>query len=59
MVENLLFSASDNVDSALARMKAAGATFVTYKTLFYELAASVDTEERLESAGPVTKNLPN
>ena len=59
MVENLLFSASDNVDAALARMKAAGATFVTYKTLFYELAGSVDTEEKLESAGPVTKDLPD
>jgi hypothetical protein len=59
MVENLLFSTSENVDSAVARMKVAGATFVTYKTLFYELAGSVDDEEKLESAGPITKDLPD
>jgi hypothetical protein len=59
MVENLLFSASDAVNAALARMKAAGATFVTYKTLFYELTGSVDAEESIESAGPVTKDLPD
>jgi isochorismate hydrolase len=42
MVEDLLFSSSANVDSALVRMKVAGATFVTYKTLFYELVQAAE-----------------
>ena len=41
VVEDLLFSSSVKVDAALARMTAAGATFLTYKTLYYELAQSV------------------
>jgi nicotinamidase-related amidase len=41
VVEDLLFSSARDVDAALARMKAAGATFLTYKTLYYEIARSV------------------
>ena len=37
VVEELLFSSSDDVHSAIARMKAEGVVFLTYKTLFYEL----------------------
>jgi hypothetical protein len=36
-----------------------GNNLVTYKRLFYELTGSVDAEESLESAGPVTKDLPD
>ena len=37
VVEDLIFSSSRNVDSALTRMKAEGATLLTYKALYYEL----------------------
>ena len=50
MVEDLLFSTSANVDSAIVRMKVAGATFITYKTLFYELLQA-------ERGGPHAENL--
>ena len=36
-----LFSSSRNVDSAIARMKAEGAIFLTYKSLYYELIEGV------------------
>jgi len=58
VVEELLFSSSRNVDSAIARMKAEGAIFLTYKSLYYELVESVEdgrhTEKSLE-----TFNLPD
>jgi nicotinamidase-related amidase len=42
VVEELLFSSAQNVDAALARLKAEGAIFLSYKTLFYELIEAVD-----------------
>jgi len=42
VVEDLLFSSARNVDSAITRMKADGAIFLTYKTLFYELVEAVE-----------------
>jgi hypothetical protein len=42
VVEDLLFSSSRNVDAAIARMKAEGAVFISYKTLFYELVEAVE-----------------
>ena len=58
VVEELLFSSSRNVDSAIARMKAKGAIFLTYKSLYHELVESVEdgrhTEKSLE-----TFNLPD
>jgi nicotinamidase-related amidase len=42
VVEELLFSSSDDVHSAVARMKAEGVVFLTYKTLFYELVECVE-----------------
>jgi nicotinamidase-related amidase len=42
VIEDLLFSSARAVDSAIARMKAEGAVFLTFKTLLYELAGSVD-----------------
>ena len=42
VVEDLIFSSARNVDAAIARMQAAGAVFLTYKTLYYELIQAVD-----------------
>ena len=44
VMEELLFSSSRNVDSAIARLKAEGAVFLTYKTLYYELIESVGAD---------------
>jgi len=63
VVEDLLFSSSRNVDSAIARMKAEGAGFLTYKTLYYELIEAVEggrhTEKTLETFGPFPDDLPD
>jgi nicotinamidase-related amidase len=42
VVEELIFSSARNVESALTRMKDAGAVFLTYKTLYYELFQAVE-----------------
>jgi nicotinamidase-related amidase len=42
VVDDLIFSSSRNVDSAIARMKAEGAVLLTYKSLYYELIEAVD-----------------
>jgi hypothetical protein len=55
LVENLLFSASPDVAAAIARMKAEGAIFLSYKTLFYELAATVGNEKIAGMSGPLPK----
>lgn len=44
VMEELLFSSSRNVDSAIARLKAEGAVFLTYKTLYYELIEAVGAD---------------
>jgi nicotinamidase-related amidase len=49
VVEDLLFSSTPDVGSAVERMKAAGAVFLTFKTLIYELAGSVTASGRLEA----------
>ena len=63
VVEELVFSSSQNVDAAIARMKAAGAVFVTYKSLYYELIEAVDGarhgEKVLASFGPFPADLPD
>jgi hypothetical protein len=63
VVEDLLFSSARNVDSAIARMKAEGAVFLTYKTLFYELIEAVDggrhAERMLQTFGPFPDELPD
>jgi nicotinamidase-related amidase len=63
VVEDLLFSSSLNVDSAIARMKAEGAVFLTYKTLYYELIAAVDggphAAKMAENFGPFPEDLPD
>jgi nicotinamidase-related amidase len=63
LVEELLFSSSPNVESAVARMQSAGAVLVSYKTLYYELLGSVRgngfSEELEEQFGPLPEDLPD
>jgi nicotinamidase-related amidase len=63
VVEDLLFSASRSVDSAIARMKAEGAIFLSYKSLYYELIEAVEggprTEKILATFGPFPDDLPD
>jgi nicotinamidase-related amidase len=61
-VEEVIFSSSPNVDSAVARMKSEGAVFLTYKSLYYELFAAVDgsghTQEVPARLGTVPDDVP-
>jgi isochorismate hydrolase len=63
VVEELVFSSSRNVDAAIARMKAAGAVYVTYKSLYYELIEAVDGgrhgEKVLATFGPFPADFPD
>jgi nicotinamidase-related amidase len=63
LMDELLFSSSGNVDAAIARMEAAGAVFLTYKTLFYELAERVEDSRSADKAvtalGPFPDDLPD
>src|SRR5438552_19200354 len=55
-----LFSSSPNVDAAIARMKAEGAVFLTYKTLYYELIEAVEGRHKatmLETFRPFPEDL--
>ena len=63
VIEELIFSSSRNTDAAIARMKAAGVTFSTYKTLFYELVETVGgdrhSDKLIETLGPFPDDLPD
>jgi nicotinamidase-related amidase len=63
LVEELVFSSSRNVDAAIARMKAAGAVFLTYKSFYYELIEAVDgarhSAKVLATFGPFPADLPD
>jgi nicotinamidase-related amidase len=63
VVEELLFSSSRNVDLAIARMKAEGAIFLTYKSLYYEMIKAVGggtySEKIFEKFGPYPDDLPD
>jgi Isochorismatase family len=60
VVEELLFSSAQNVESAIARMKAEGAVFLTYKSLYYELVESVAGSRITEKKfGPIPDDLPD
>jgi hypothetical protein len=63
VVEDLLFSSSHTVDAATARMKAEGAVFLTYKTLYYELIEAVEggqhAAKMLLTFGPFPDDLPD
>ena len=63
VVEEVVFSSARNVDSAIARMKAEGAVFLSYKTLFYELVEAVEgdphTDRMMKKLGPFPDDLPD
>lgn len=63
VMEELIFSSSRNVDAAIARMKAEGVIFSTYKSLYYELIEAVDggrhPEKFLEAFEPFPEDLPD
>ena len=63
VVEELVFSSSRNVGVAIARMKAEGAVFLTYKSLYYELIESVEGGRHRENVvatfGPFPDDLPD
>jgi hypothetical protein len=62
-MEELIFSSVRNVDAAIARMKAEGVIFSTYKSLYYELIEAVEggrhTEKFLAAYGPLPDDLPD
>jgi nicotinamidase-related amidase len=61
VVEELIFSGSRNVAAAIARMKDAGAVFLTYKTLYYELFQTVEDgrHPHADRIGPFPDDLPD
>jgi nicotinamidase-related amidase len=63
VMEELIFSSSRNVDTAIARMQAAGVVFTSYKSLFYELIEAVGgdrhTDKLIETLGPFPEDLPD
>ena len=63
VMEELIFSSSRNVEAAMARMKAEGVVFSTYKSLYYELMESVkgplNPESGPETFEPFPDNLPD
>lgn len=63
VVEDLLFSSSPEVESAIARMQEAGAVFLTYKTLYYELIEAVEggqaADKMLARFGAFPDDLPD
>jgi nicotinamidase-related amidase len=61
VVEDLLFSSTPKVEAAIARMQAAGAVFLTYKTLYFELVEAVegrDNDRLTATFGPFPDDLP-
>jgi isochorismate hydrolase len=63
VVEDLLFSASSDVEASMARMQAAGAVLLTYKSLYYELLEAVEgsrhSKKMIAELGPFPDDLPD
>jgi nicotinamidase-related amidase len=60
VVEDLIFSSARDVDAAMARMRAEGVVFLSYKTLYYELLEAVGGPpgvDRPEAIGPLPDDL--
>jgi len=60
-VDDLLFSSSRRIDAAIARMKAEGVVFLTYKSLYYELVEAVEgpRDQLRKRFGPFPDDLPD
>ena len=62
-MEDLLFSSSNDVEASMARMQAEGAIFLTYKSLYYELAEAVEgghrSKKMIAELGPFPDDLPD
>jgi nicotinamidase-related amidase len=62
-VEDLIFSSARDVEAALARMRAAGVVFLSYKTLYYELLQTVGgsphADAMIAAFGPFPDELPD
>lgn len=63
VIAELIFSSARDTDAAVERMKTAGAVFVTYKTLYYELVEAVQGEPRTDkmfaTLGPFPDDQPD
>jgi isochorismate hydrolase len=63
VVEDLVFSSAREVTAAIDRMKGAGAVFLTYKTLYYELIEAVGGSRHADAMiarfGPFPDDLPD
>jgi nicotinamidase-related amidase len=62
-VEDLIFSSAREVEASLARMRAAGVVFLSYKTLYYELLQTVGgsphADAMIAALGPFPDDLPD
>jgi nicotinamidase-related amidase len=62
-VEEIVFSSARDTGAAIARMKAAGVVFLSYKTLFYELIEAVEggphANKMMKKFGPFPDDLPD
>jgi len=63
VVEDLVFSSARDVEAAIARLQGAGAVFLTYKTLYYELVQAVGGSRHADAMvaafGPFPDDLPD
>jgi len=63
VVEDVVFSSARNVEAAVARMRAEGAVFLSYKTLYYELIETVGGGHHADALtaafGPLPDDLPD
>jgi nicotinamidase-related amidase len=59
VVEELIFSSSRNVEAAIARLRREGVVLLSYKSLYYELVASVDGPLGLGTNRPFPDELPD
>lgn len=59
VVEELIFSSASNIESAIVRMRSEGVTFVSYKSLYYELIESVDGPQCQVQRGAFPDDIPD
>jgi hypothetical protein len=63
VVEDLVFSSAHDVGAAVVRLRGAGAVFLTYKTLYYELIQTVGgsrhADAMIAAFGPFPDDLPD